>query len=135
MNIHSGQVTQEFYDRLMTHIENTKAQSEQMSTSLSKDDIKLETLDTVEQQGMANSGISGPQALLVRLKDDRWIRIRVDVRTGRVVVREVGKTGDGVDGEFPIHHASYRKASVSNLHHSPNAIFPSSRHRSIPGAA
>ncbi|KAF9350006.1 mediator complex subunit [Mortierella sp. NVP85] len=97
VNIHSGQVTQEFYDRLMTHIENTKAQSEQMSTSLSKDDIRLETLDTVEQQGMTSSIISGPRALLVRLKDDRWIRIRVDVRTGRVVVREVGKTGEGVD--------------------------------------
>jgi len=95
----------------MTHIENTKAQSEQMSTSLSKDDIRLETLDTVEQQGMTNSVISGPRALLVRLKDDRWIRIRVDVRTGRVVVREVGKTGEGVDGEFPINRQSYCKAA------------------------
>ncbi|KAG0245694.1 mediator complex subunit [Mortierella sp. GBA43] len=97
VNIHSGQVTQEFYDRLLAHIERTEAQSEQANTHLSKDDVRLEILDIGEQQGIAGSGLSGPRALLVRLKGDQWIRIRVDVRTGRVVVREVGKTAEGVD--------------------------------------
>ncbi|KAI7823767.1 mediator complex subunit MED14-domain-containing protein [Gamsiella multidivaricata] len=99
VNMHTGQVMQEFYDRLLLHIENTKAQAEQTDgTHFSKDDIRLKTLDSGEQQGMAGtSALPGPQALLVRLKGDRWIRIRIDVRTGRVVVREVGKTGEGVD--------------------------------------
>ncbi|KAF8924865.1 mediator complex subunit [Dissophora ornata] len=99
VNMHTGQVMQEFHDRLCSHIESTETQTEQMDGALfSNEDVKLVTLDSGEQQGMAGTaGLSGPQALLVRLKGDRWIRIRIDVRTGRVVVREVGKTGEGVD--------------------------------------
>ncbi|KAI1318365.1 mediator complex subunit [Mortierella claussenii] len=99
VNMHTGQVIQEFYDRLFKHIEDTKAHPDQTDgASFSKDDIRLDTLDSGEQQGMAGAtGLSGPQALLVRLKGDRWIRIRIDIRTGQVVVREVGKTGEGVD--------------------------------------
>ncbi|KAF9095809.1 mediator complex subunit [Mortierella sp. AM989] len=99
VNMHTGQVMQEFYNRLWLHIENLKSQQEHSDgTHFSKDDVKLDNLDTGEQQGASGVGSSsGPQALLVRLKGDRWIRIRIDVRTGQVVVREVGKTGEGVD--------------------------------------
>ncbi|KAF9345440.1 mediator complex subunit, partial [Mortierella sp. AD094] len=99
VNMHTRQVMQEFHDRLLSHIESLKSQSEHADGAhFSKDDIKLDTLDTGEQQGASGAaGSSGPQALLVRLKGDRWIRIRIDVRTGQVVVREVGKTGEGVD--------------------------------------
>ncbi|KAG0317244.1 mediator complex subunit [Dissophora globulifera] len=99
VNMHAGQVMQEFYDRLCSHIDNMKTQVEQMDGAyISKDDVQLTTLDFEEQQGATGTaGLSGPQALLVRLKCDRWIRVRIDVRTGRVVVREVGRTGEGID--------------------------------------
>ncbi|OAQ23714.1 MED14-domain-containing protein [Linnemannia elongata AG-77] len=99
VNMHTGQVMQGFYDRLWKYIESIKDKRETMEgTHFSKDDVKLEALDTGEQQSAAGTaGLPGPRALLVRLKGDRWIRIRIDVRTGRVVVREVGKTGEGDD--------------------------------------
>lgn len=100
--MHTGQVMQGFYDRLWKYIESIKDKRETMEgTHFSKDDVKLEALDTGEQQSAAGTaGLPGPRALLVRLKGDRWIRIRIDVRTGRVVVREVGKTGEGDDCKF-----------------------------------
>lgn len=101
--MHTGQVMQGFYDRLWTYIESVKDKRETMEgTHFSKDDVKLEALDSGEQQQSAagTAGLPGPRALLVRLKGDRWIRIRIDVRTGRVVVREVGKTGEGDDCKF-----------------------------------
>ncbi|KAF9207387.1 mediator complex subunit [Haplosporangium sp. Z 27] len=99
VNMHTRQVMQEFHDRLWSYIENQKSQQEYTDgTHFLKDDIKLDTLDTGEQQGSnGGAGSTGPQALLVRLKGDRWIRIRIDVRTGQVVVREVGRPGEGVD--------------------------------------
>ncbi|KAF9920382.1 mediator complex subunit, partial [Linnemannia zychae] len=100
VNMHTGQVMQGFYDRLWTYIEGIKEKRETMvGTHFSKDDVKFEMLDSNERQQSAPGavGLSGPQALLVRLKGDRWIRIRIDIRTGRVVVREVGKTGEGDD--------------------------------------
>lgn len=98
--MHAGQVIQGFHDRLKSHIENMAIQAENMDGAhFSKDDVKLEILDVGEQHPAGANASSGPQALLVRLKADRWIRIRIDVRTGRVVVREVGKTGEGDDRE------------------------------------
>jgi hypothetical protein len=101
--MHTGQVMQGFYDRLWTYIESIKDKRETMEgTHFSKDDVKLEALDSGEQQlsAVGTASLPGPRALLVRLKGDRWIRIRIDVRTGRVVVREVGKTGEGDDSKF-----------------------------------
>ncbi|KAF9911460.1 mediator complex subunit [Lobosporangium transversale] len=99
VNTHTGQVMQEFYDRLSRHIDATKTHPEQEDdTFFCKNDIKLDMLDSAEHSilnGVAN--LTGPKALLVRLKGDRWIRIRIDIRTGQVVVREVGKTGEGID--------------------------------------
>ncbi|KAF9581495.1 mediator complex subunit [Lunasporangiospora selenospora] len=100
VSMHTGQVMQGFYDRLWSHIENTKSQSQQMEgAQFSHDDVKLETMSAGEQQalGTSSSSLAGPQVLLVRLKSDRWVRIRIDVRTGRVVVKEVGKTNEGDD--------------------------------------
>ncbi|KAF9557662.1 mediator complex subunit [Mortierella alpina] len=99
VNMHAGQVIQGFHDRLRSHIENMATRAENMDGAhFSKDDVKLETIDMGEQHPAGAATVSsGPQALLVRLKADRWIRIRIDVRTGRVVVREVGKTGEGDD--------------------------------------
>ncbi|KAF9902525.1 mediator complex subunit [Linnemannia zychae] len=100
VNMHTGQVMQGFYDRLWLYIESIKDKRETMEgTHFSKDDVKLEALDSGEQQQSAvgTAGLPGPRALLVRLKGDRWIRIRIDIRTGRVVVREVGKTAEGDD--------------------------------------
>ncbi|KAF9096039.1 mediator complex subunit [Mortierella sp. AD031] len=100
VNMHTGQVMQGFYDRLWSYIESIKDKREAMEgTHFSKDDVMLEAMDSGEQQHSAagTAGLPGPRALLVRLKGDRWIRIRIDVRTGRVVVREVGKTGEGDD--------------------------------------
>ncbi|KAF9188419.1 mediator complex subunit, partial [Haplosporangium sp. Z 11] len=97
VNMHTGQVMQGFYDRLWSHIEDMKAHTDQMSCAhFSKEDVQLETIEVGDIAASAK-GLSGPQALLVRLKGDRWIRIRIDVRTGRVVVCEVGKTGEGDD--------------------------------------
>ncbi|KAF9431947.1 mediator complex subunit [Entomortierella beljakovae] len=99
VNVHTRQVMQGFYNRLCSHIERLKSQTDHADGAyFSKNDIKLDTSEAGEQQGMSGiAGSSGPQALLVRLKGDRWIRIRIDIRTGQVVVREVGKTGEGVD--------------------------------------
>ncbi|KAF9927092.1 mediator complex subunit [Mortierella alpina] len=98
VNMHAGQVIQGFHDRLRSHIENMATVAENMDGAhFSNDDVKLETLDVGEDHPAGAKATSGPQALLVRLKADRWVRIRIDVRTGRVVVREVGKTGEGDD--------------------------------------
>ncbi|KAF9964409.1 mediator complex subunit, partial [Mortierella alpina] len=98
VNMHAGQVIQGFYDRLRSHVDNMAALAENMDGAhFSKDDVKLETLDAGDHHPGGAKALSGPQALLVRLKADRWVRIRIDVRTGRVVVREVGKTGEGDD--------------------------------------
>ncbi|KAF9950506.1 mediator complex subunit, partial [Mortierella alpina] len=98
VNMHAGQVIQGFHDRLRSHIESMATQAENMDgTHFSDDDVKLETLDVGEHHPAGAGASSGPQALLVRLKGDRWVRIRIDVRTGRVVVREVGKAGEGDD--------------------------------------
>ncbi|KAG0338890.1 mediator complex subunit [Podila humilis] len=98
VNMHAGQVMRGFYDRLSTYTENLKNQSTLAEGGyFSKDDIKLETVENTEWSSSSSSAVAlsaGPQALLVRLKGDRWIRIRIDVRSGRVVVQEVGKTGD-----------------------------------------
>ncbi|KAI9233711.1 MAG: mediator complex subunit MED14-domain-containing protein [Podila humilis] len=92
VNMHAGQVMQGFYDRLWTYIENLKGPGQE-GGYFSKDDVKLESVET-EDPSSSSALSAGPQALLVRLKGDRWIRIRIDVRSGRVVVQEVGKTGD-----------------------------------------
>lgn len=113
--MHTGQVMQGFYDRLWKYIESIKDKRETMEgTHFSKDDVKLEALDTGEQHQSAvgTAGLPGPRALLVRLKGDRWIRIRIDVRTGRVVVREVGKTGEGDDCKFDTFQCTVMHCSV-----------------------
>ncbi|KAG0196968.1 mediator complex subunit [Mortierella sp. GBA30] len=101
VNMHTSQVIEGFYARLWSHIEKTvmATESEKMEGArFSKEDVRLETVDAREHHPVAGAAVlSGPQALLVRLKGDRWIRIRIDVRTGRVVVREMGKTGEGDD--------------------------------------
>ncbi|KAG0050123.1 mediator complex subunit [Gryganskiella cystojenkinii] len=100
VNMHTGQVMRGFYDRLRSHIDNLKAQPEQQDGArFSRDDIRLETASADEAQTAvtASRSLTNSQTLLVRLKGDRWIRIRIDVRTGRVVVREVGKSGEGDD--------------------------------------
>ncbi|KAG0349716.1 mediator complex subunit [Podila minutissima] len=92
VNMHAGQVMQGFYDRLWTYIDNLKGPGQE-GGYFSKEDVKLESVET-EDPSSSSALSAGPQALLVRLKGDRWIRIRIDVRSGRVVVQEVGKTGD-----------------------------------------
>ncbi|KAG0087513.1 mediator complex subunit [Podila epicladia] len=92
VNMHAGQVMQGFYDRLWTYIDNLKGPGQE-GGYFSKEDVKLESVET-EDLSSSSALSAGPQALLVRLKGDRWIRIRIDVRSGRVVVQEVGKTGD-----------------------------------------
>ncbi|KAF9427883.1 mediator complex subunit [Podila epigama] len=95
VNKHAGQVMEGLYQRLWTYIDEVKGRSGQGSY-ISKDDVKMESVDADHASSTPSSVAlsGGPLALLVRLKEDRWIRIRIDVRSGRVVVQEVGKTGD-----------------------------------------
>lgn len=98
--MHTSQAMQGFYDRLRSHIENIKSQPEhQDGARFSPEDVRLENaiVDESQTTASASRALTDSQTLLVRLKGDRWIRIRIDVRTGRVVVREVGKTGEGDD--------------------------------------
>ncbi|GJJ75588.1 mediator of RNA polymerase II transcription subunit 14 [Entomortierella parvispora] len=99
VNMHTSQAMQGFYDRLRSHIASIKSQPEhQDGTRFLPEDVRLESAVADESQtALASRALTDSQTLLVRLKGDRWIRIRIDVRTGRVVVREVGKTGEGND--------------------------------------
>lgn len=102
---------QGFYDRLWTYIENLKGPGQE-GGYFSKDDVKLESVET-EDPSSSSALSAGPQALLVRLKGDRWIRIRIDVRSGRVVVHEVGKTGDFDDRTYIFSYLSLCRGRCS----------------------
>ncbi|KAF9160439.1 mediator complex subunit [Actinomortierella ambigua] len=110
--MHARQVMQNFYNRLWTYIETAKSTKDKSSSTgsstgshFTEDDIKLEdmathhdsTSEASSQDPRSSSSLSRSQALLVRFRGERWVRIRVDVRTGRVVAREVGKSDEGHD--------------------------------------
>ncbi|KAG0228667.1 mediator complex subunit [Actinomortierella wolfii] len=122
--MHARQIMQNFYTRLWTYVETAKNAKDKGSSRahFTEDDIKLEDIEAHhgsvsaadQQESRSSSSLARSQALLIRFRGERWVRIRVDVRTGRVVAREVGKGDEGDDPIIATFQARLNE-NVSNI--------------------